>query len=497
MSRKKEDPNLMLADDMAEFYDDPLGFVMYAFEWNKGELLGWEEPDEWQRDYLTELGEQVRERGFNGVDPVDPIFDATSSGHGIGKSALVAWTILWLMSTRPHCRGVLTANTVPQLRTKTWAELAKWKRRCITGHWFEMLTGQSLSLRHLEHPETWRVDGQTCREENSESFAGLHAANSTPFYIFDEASAVPDAIWEVAQGGLTDGEPMFLAFGNPTRNTGFFFDAVFGKLRHRWQHRCIDSRDCAIPNKRLHQQWIDDYGIDSDFVRVRVLGLHPNASTLQFIDFATVRSAQTRATQADDFQPILVGVDVARFGDDQSTIYTRRGRDARSWPPLKFRELDTMQLAAKVAEYVTQLGGWNTVGAVFIDGVGVGGGVVDRCQQLGVPRVVEVNGGGKPTTNRYFNKRAEMYGELKDWLATGAIPTEDQELATDLTAVEYQFSKDNRVQLEAKSAMKARLGVSPDSGDGLALTFAEPVGPIETRHPGQNAAHEHEYDPYN
>ena len=200
------DPDVELADDMVGLWDDPLGFVKYAFAWGEGDLDGFDGPDEWQSEVLREIGGEVRARNFNGVDPVEPVREATASGHGIGKSALTAWLILWIMSTRPDCRGVVTANTSTQLETKTWAELAKWTKRCITGHWFRVSSGRmSLRIVHKDHPETWRCDAQTCREENSEAFAGLHAASSTPFFIFDEATAVPDVIWYVAECGLTDG----------------------------------------------------------------------------------------------------------------------------------------------------------------------------------------------------------------------------------------------------------------------------------------------------
>lgn len=273
----------MLADDMGRFFYDPLGFVMYAFEWGAGELDGFDGPDEWQKEFLTDWGEAIRTNNFDGVKPVEAYRCATSSGHGIGKSALTAWVILYIMSTRPFCKGVVTANTSEQLRTKTWGELGKWKKRCITGHWFEYNNGKgNMNIYHVDHMESWRCDGQTCREENSESFAGLHAANSSPFYIFDEASAVPDKIWEVAEGGLTDGEPFWFAFGNPTRNTGRFREC-FRKFKHRWRRKQIDSRLAKMTNKELIEEWRNDYGEDSDFFKVRVRGLFPSASDLQFI----------------------------------------------------------------------------------------------------------------------------------------------------------------------------------------------------------------------
>lgn len=198
-----------------------------------------------------------------------PIRVAVSSGHGIGKSTLQAWVVDWITSTRPYCRGTVTANTSTQLDTKTWAAILYWKKLSITAPWFE-INSQRLYFKGCR--ESWFVAPQSCKEENSEAFAGQHAANSTSFYVFDEDSAVPDKIHEVAQGGLTDGEPMWFLFGNPTRSSGAFFRACFGADKHRWKVFTIDSRASRFTNKAQIAEWVADYGEDSDFVRVRVRG---------------------------------------------------------------------------------------------------------------------------------------------------------------------------------------------------------------------------------
>lgn len=507
-------PDIELAKDLAAFYDDPLGFVMYAFPWDTDPALQVVRlpaeyrmqygcdfgPDLWACQMLEHIGQEVRARGFDGVHPVDPIQEAVSSGHGIGKSAMSAWLTWWIVSTRPHSKGVVTANTGPQLESKTWAGVAAWGAKCITRHWFNVSTGKgAMRLTHKQFPDSWRVDAQTCREENSESFAGLHAANSTPWYLFDEASAIPDKIWEVAEGGKTDGEPMHFVFGNPTRNTGAFADC-FGKNRHRWNTRQIDSRDVAITNKKLLQEWVDDYGEDSDFVKVRVRGVFPNASSTQFIARNLVDDAARRvlpdAIGDTTGRTACIGVDVARFGGDTSVIRTRIGRDARSIAPKRFKGLDTMQLAARVVEHVQYLRGLALRVVVFVDGGGVGGGVVDRLRQLGVD-VIEVQfGGAARDARKYLNRRAEIWGAMRDWLAVGCIER-DETLATDLTSVEYQFTLKDQIQLERKEDMKKRGLASPDDGDALALTFAEPVpeyprnaGPVAT------AGRRVEHDPY-
>lgn len=501
----------MLAEDMGRFYADPLGFVLYAYDWDNDPALQvvklldpWNliygseyGPDEWACEFLDGIGDQVRANGFDGTRAVKAIREATSSGHGIGKSAITAWLVNWIMSTRPHCKGAVTANTAEQLASKTWAEIAKWTKRCITGHWFDVTTGKgAMRIVHKQHPESWRCDAQTCREENSESFAGLHAANSTPFYIFDEASAVPDAIWEVAEGGMTDGEPMWFVFGNPTRNTGRFFEC-FNKSRHRWRSRQIDSRSVQITNKAQIQEWVDDYGEDSDFVRVRVRGVFPRASSLQYIPRDLVDDAMSRRAEgvtSNKGRTAVVGVDVARFGGDQSVVRTRIGRDA-TMAPLRFRELDTMQLAARVGAHIDCLRGLGLRVVVFVDGGGVGGGVVDRLRQMGYDPI-EVQFGAKADDPRkYANKRAEMWGRVKEWLAVGCLDR-DEALATDLTAVEYSFRPDDTILLESKETMKKRGLASPDDADALALTFAFPV-PEYTETREHVAAHrQREHDPY-
>jgi hypothetical protein len=328
-----------------------------------------------------------------------------------------------------------------------------------------------MRLVHKGYPESWRVDAQTCREENSESFAGLHAANSTPFYIFDEASAIPERIWEVGEGGMTDGEPMWFVFGNPTRNTGKFFEC-FNRQRHRWHGVKIDSRTAKMPNKKQIQEWVDDYGEDSDFVRIRVKGEFPRAGSCQFIASDIVEGAVSREVEVPQGSPKLFGVDVARFGDDQSVILRRHGRKVEEIH--KFRGLDTMELSAKVAEYINIYKPDHT----FIDEVGVGAGVVDRLKQLGYS-IIPVNSANKADDERQWsNKRAEMWGRMKEWLGGADIPA-DQELESDLVAPEYGYDAKMRVQLEKKSDMKKRGMASPDCADSLALTFAYPTPPLK------------------
>jgi hypothetical protein len=451
-------------------------WIIFAFPWGEAgsELSGAAGPEPWQA--------QLARRVDEGLSPAEALQLATASGHGVGKSAFVSWLILWAMSTCADTRGVVTANTETQLKTKTWAELGKWFRLFI-GRDFFRYEATCIFSREREHEKTWRIDMVPWSERNVEAFAGLHNKGRRILVVFDEASAIPDPIWETTEGALTDSETeiIWAVFGNPTRNTGRFKQCFpGGQYAHRWRTQAVDSREVSLTDHEQIARWVRDYGDDSDFVRVRVKGVFPRAGTVQFIASELVAAAAEREALGFGHDPLILGVDVARFGDDASVIYIRKGRDGKTHAPLVFRGLDTMQLAARVAE---QFAHYRADG-VFVDGGGVGGGVVDRCRQLGVP-VFEVQFGGKPDRpdfsmekTLYANKRAEIWGLMREWLEVGAIP-EDPDLAAALIGPQYGFNGKDEIQLERKEDMKRRGLASPDLADALALTFSWPVLPHE------------------
>lgn len=476
MESKAVNPEIELASDVAGFTFDPLGYAVYSFPWLEGVLADAEGPRQWQCDVM----EDIRDHLSNPETRFSPLRIAVASGHGIGKSALISMLSAWALDTCEDTRVVLTANTETQLRTKTWPEVLKWRNLTITKHWWK-LTKTGIFSAFPGHDEIWRADAVTWSEHNTEAFAGLHNKGKRIVVIFDEASNIADKVWEVTEGALTDEntEIIWIAFGNPTRNTGRFREC-FGRFRHLWKTRHIDSRDVHGTNKAYLDEMVQTYGAESDIVKVRVRGLFPSASSLQFISQTLVDDAKVRKVEVAERDPLVIGVDVARFGDDESTIYFRRGRDARSIPPIPLRQLDTMQLAGKVLEQQRI----HNASAIFVDEGGIGAGVVDRLRQLHAP-VFGIQFGGKPlgavslaAGEKVANRRAEMWAIMREWLTGGAIHDHAQ-LSDDLTGIEYSFNGRDEIQLERKADMKKRGLSSPDHGDGLALTFAVPVALLD------------------
>jgi len=469
MAAKTLDVERYLQEKARSFHLDPLGYVKYFFEWGKGPLSDSKGPRSWQAEILG----QIRDHLQNPATRFNPLLIAVSSGHGIGKSAEISFIAQWAMSTCVDCKVIVTANTGTQLATKTAPEIGKWFNLAINRHWFEV-KATSITCLAPDHERLWRLDTIPWSENNTEAFAGAHNKGKRILVIMDEASGIADKVWEVTEGAMTDEntEIIWLAFGNPTQNTGRF-KQCFGDFKHRWKTFQIDSRNVEGTNKAQIEKWIEDYGEDSDFVRVRVRGEFPRAGSSQFIDGDIVAAARKYKAESYSGLPKILSVDVARFGDDQTVIGTRQGRKAVILS--KLRGLDTVQVAERTIEFIRT----EVPDAIVVDGDGLGAGVVDQLKFRGYrDSLFEFHGGSVPRDGHsYFNRRAEVWGLMRDWLKAGAEIPDDPELATDLTGPQYGFSPKQQIQLERKEDMKKRQLSSPDCGDMLAMTFAVDVRP--------------------
>ena len=462
--------------DAAAFARDPLGHAETVYPWNSGVLDGVSGPRLWQRDILAGIGAHLRDDATR----FTPLRIAVASGHGIGKSALIAMIVKWALDTCEDTRIVVTAAKESQLLTKTMPEIVKWSSLSSTAGLFRPMTGALVSTAK-GHERSWRADAETWSITNTEGFAGLHNKGRRIVMIYDEASGIIPQVWEVTLGALTDAdtEIIWIAFGNPTQNVGGFRDC-FRRHRALWNTRQIDSRTVEGTNSDYLDELVRTYGEDSDVVRVRVRGQFPSASSLQFIPSDVVAEARLRAVDVLPSDPLVYGVDIARFGNDHTTLVRRCGRDARSRPWLRWYGTDLVTLANAIKHEALI----ERPEAIFVDVGAMGIGVIDMLRAFNVENVHEVNFGSRgrdaiwagATRVRTANKRAEMWTNMRAWLARGAIPDE-QRIEDDLTGVEYGYDADQAVLLEKKEHMRSRGLPSPDDADALALTFAEPVRP--------------------
>jgi hypothetical protein len=467
MIRKKNQPGTILDDKiiktLIELSGDPYAFVMWAFPWGTGSLARHEGPEDWQKEILCLIRD--------GMSLDEALQIAVASGHDIGKSALVAWIVLWGISTCIDARGVVTANTESQLKQKTWAELSKWYNLFIAKKYFE-LTATAIFARIADHEKSWRFDIVPWSERNTEAFAGMHNEGKRAFMIFDEASAIPDGIWEVAEGPMmgANTERLWLAFGNPTRNTGRFYDC-FHRFRHRWINRQIDSRNVRLTDKTQIGKLVKDWGEDSDYIRVRVRGVFPRSSDRQYISSEYIERGRGKHLRVEEynFAAKIIGVDAAYYGPDKAVIYLRQGLMSKKLG--SYPKIEPEILAGYVAGFEDEY----QADAVFID-QGEGSGVMSAGSIMGRKWML-IPFGGVSADPQYLNKRAEMYGLAKDWLRAGGALPDNAELCEQLGTPEYRILPDGKIKVELKEEIVKRLGCSPDDADSFVLTFAHPVRP--------------------
>jgi hypothetical protein len=455
-----------MCEALAGFEFDPVGFVYWAYPWGEPGTplendIG---PEQWQIDHLQRIGDQLLAGGDLGA----VVQEDTPAGHGVGKSAAVSWLIEWAISTRENTRGVVTANTDTQLRTKTWAELGKWHQMFIARELFT-LTATAIYSSDPGMDKTWRIDQIPWSKERSEAFAGLHNKGNRILVVFDEASAIDDKIWEVTEGALTDERTQIIwsRYGNPTRTSGEFYRRC-SKPRGNSVTR-IDSRTVRFTNKAKIADWIDEYGEDSDFVRVRVRGMFPRAGASNFISAELVDIARRRDIPRQEYQnwPLILSVDPARFGDDWTILTLRQGYKIH-WQK-GMQGFDGVDVAGRIKELCEQTPG---IRFLVYDANGNGADLDSAVRRMsGLPELVPVMWGVPAKDSKhFFNQRSECWGRMREWLKYADIP-DDDELTKELTSLDYGYDAEFRIQLQSKKDIKRNGGKSPDRADSLALSF--------------------------
>jgi phage terminase large subunit len=460
---------------------DPIAFVR--------EVLRVDDPEAWQQEVLSAAPHHQR--------------ICLKGSKGIGKSTAYAWLAWWFLMTRTHPKVVATSISGNNLRDGLWTEMAKWQHRS------EMLkrafTWNAERIVANDHPETWWMSARQWSQsadpnQQADTLAGNHADSVA--FVIEEAGGIPDGVVAAAEAGLSSGGDTHLWMnGNPTQLSGPLYRACT-KERHLWRLFEVNG-DPDNPKRsgRVDVQWarqqIEKYGADNPWVLVNVYGQFPpgQSNALMGLDVVEAAARKTLTDAEWVFAPKVMGVDVARFGDDRSVIQPRQGKAAMV--PQVFRNLDTMQLAGQVAMAIDK---WKP-DAVFIDVDGVGGGVVDRLKDLGHD-VTGIHFGSKPlrAEPKCNNRRTEMWMQLGEWIREGGCIPNSAELISELTAPTYDFDARGNIRMESKEQLKDRGLPSPDLADALALTFAMPVmAKAQTQTSTNTAEHRarQDYDPYN
>ena len=472
-----EEQKLMVELWSPEVANNPEQFVRFAFPWGvkNTPLANFAGPRKWQREVLRDITKHIQEQ--QGRVNFDTVRMAVSSGRGIGKSALVSWLVLWMLTTRIGASVVVSANSENQLRSVTWAELTKWAAMLINSHWWEISATKLVPANWLtdaverdlkKGTRYWAAEGKLWSAENPDSYAGVHNQDGM-MLIFDESSGIPDPIWEVGAGFFTENTPdrYWFAFSNPRRNTGYFFETFHAK-RNFWDTRSVDARTVEDTDKSVYEQIIAEYGATSTQAKVEVYGEFPSAGEDQFISPDLVDEAARRERWKDFTAPIILGVDPARSGADATVIAVRQGRDLVALK--RYHGEDTMTVVGRVIEAIEEY----KPALVIVDEGGLGYGVLDRLVEQRY-KVRGVNFGNRAKHPIAFgNKRAEMWNDMRSWLKSASIPI-DRQLKADLVGPRAKPDSSGTIFLEGKKEMKARGLASPDAADALCVTFAFPV----------------------
>lgn len=382
-----------------------------------------------------------------------------------GKSTALSWICIWWGLFKADAKIPITAPSSPQLMATLMPEIKKWINKLpkifkdeitIKADEIDFKNGNFIILR-------------TARKESPEALQGFHATNL--LYLIDEGSGVADEIFEVINGAMTGAENTLIMVGNPTRTSGYFYDA-FHKNKELFETFTLNAEKSENVSKEQIDRARIEYGLGSDAYKVRILGEFPSASSdglfsVELIDNAVVRENASKVGAE------IWGLDVAEFGDDNSILCKRKGFYVR--PFIAYQNLDAEPLSnAIMSEYKNA---YEKPVAIYIDTIGVGAGVWSILYSKGLP-VYRADVRTKTYEQGLFNKRIEIYKRLKDNLELLKLPN-DKELIGELSALRYEITANGLMKLENKKDTKKRLGRSPDRADSLAITFYDEIDFID------------------
>lgn len=389
---------------------------------------------------------------------------AVRSGHGIGKTSTLSWLILWFLFTRHNARVVCTGPKFEQLKDTLWAECAKWLAHSPLK---EVLKWGSERIHHVSNPAAWWAIIRTAKER--EALAGQHAEHL--LFIVDEASGVKAEIFESVEGALTGPDNRIIICGNPTQTIGYFFDS-FNRDKESWFRLHFDSEKSPIVSRAFVARMAKKWGRNSDIFRVRVKGDFPRGNPDAFITLEQVEMAKAREVGGGDF--IEIGVDVARFGDDLTSVQMRLGY--KFFPPKTLEKSSTVQTANFTIQELRKLRkktGIKSKVRIKVDDTGIGGGVTDILNENKEDNieVVPINFASSGNED-YANITSVMWGELRDAIDYIELP-DDDDLTAEISARKFKLDSKNRIVIEDKTSFKKEHDQSPDRSDSLVLCLTQ------------------------
>lgn len=425
---------LLYADRPAEFVEDLLNV----------------EPQDWQREMMA-AALQNRKLSLR-------------SGHGLGKTACCSWLMIWYLLTRYPVKVVCTAPSASTLYDGLMAETKRWVKELPTPI-RSLLEIKSDRIELASSPTEAFLSARTSRAESPESLAGIHSDHT--MILVDEASGVPEQVYEAAYGSMSGKNAVVILIGNPTRSSGYFYE-THTRLRDSWWTKKVSCLDSPLVSPDFIAEMAEKYGEESNAFRVRVLGEFPLAEDDTLISLHSVEQASKRTVEQPENTPVVWGLDVARYGDDASVLCIRKGRhliELQSW-----KKLSLMELSGRVLDLLNSAD--EPPDEILVDSIGLGAGVLDRLRELDIS-ARGVNVSESPAmADRYANLRAELWDLTKSWFNEEVQIPNDDSLIADLTAPRYSFNSSGKMLVESKAETKKRLGRSTDFADSLVLTFA-------------------------
>ena len=432
-------------------------------------------PEAWQAQVLDEIGAGARRI-------------AIRAGHGVGKSTLEAWVVLWYLATHRPCKVPVTANSQDQLRDVVWAEISKWWRK-LPDPLRELVEVSAERVQIKAAPNDAFAVARTARPERPEALQGFHADNL--LFVIEEASGIEDVIFETAGGALTGEHAMVLMCGNPTRTSGYFYRA-FHENRASWRCFHVPCSASSRVSKSYAEEIAREYGEQSNVYRVRVLGEFPLSEDDAVIPLGLIEAAIGRDVQPTD-TAVVWGLDVARFGDDTSALAKRRGNVLLE-PVREWKKLDLMQLTGRVVQIWHETPPEQRPGVINVDVIGMGAGVVDRLRELHIPvRGINVGEAASIDDKRFMRLRDELWFKARDWFdARDCTMPRDDGLISELVSPKYKIESSGKIKVESKDDMKKRGVRSPNKADAFCLTLAGGDYALNRIHHIANMA----YDPF-